>query len=80
MTRYATGRGNALGVLVTATVGAGVALDATDAVGATVGAGVATHADAQNATANATTWFFTKSSSTEEHRPTSDSHAPTHTP
>jgi hypothetical protein len=55
MTRYATGRVVAVGVLVTAMVGAAVALDVTEMVGDTVGAGAATHADTQSNAASART-------------------------
>jgi hypothetical protein len=49
-----------VGVPVAALVGAGVALVATDVVGATEGA-VAAHADVKSDTTNTTTWFFTTS-------------------
>jgi hypothetical protein len=54
ISRYATGRGEAVGVLVKAMVGAGVALDATEGVGVSVDAGAA-HADAESDTANTAT-------------------------
>jgi len=55
ITRYATGRVVAVGVLLTAMVGAAVALDMTETVGDAVGAGAATHAGAQTNTASART-------------------------
>lgn len=61
ITRYATGRAEAVGVLLTATVGLGVALAAAEAVGDPVGVGAAMQADAHSNTASPTTTLFTTS-------------------
>lgn len=53
--RYATGRVVPAGAIVTAMLGVGVALDATDRFGVGVGAGAATQAEAQRDSATATT-------------------------